>query len=236
MHKHGHVPIHGWRDRTCDGRRSKAANARSSHCRPLHVSPPHFVLPCCYILRGPQHQLPRPATLPFSHLLLPRFPTRRHPNSRSITLRDRHRKRRYLHSPRFPQCLLHLLSPDCRVSTLSSFPRALIPSTGGMGIQNLDYQPDRTGYDCMRYVKSLTSNSSNSALYVSSRTLFTLAQRSSFPRIRNTIGRTNNGHTPLAAITVCFLPGALAFLAVRAKDIAFQEVHAHNPPFPLDQY
>ncbi|KAI4244030.1 MAG: hypothetical protein L6R42_010584 [Xanthoria sp. 1 TBL-2021] len=93
-----------------------------------------------------------------------------------------------------------------------------------MGIQNLDYQPDRTGYDCMIYVKSLTSNSSNSALYVSSRTLFTLAQRSSSPRIRNTIGRTNNGHTPLAAITVSFLPGALAFLAVRAKEIAFQEL------------
>ncbi|KAI4218845.1 MAG: hypothetical protein L6R36_008721, partial [Xanthoria steineri] len=64
----------------------------------------------------------------------------------------------------------------------------------------------------------------NSALYVSSRTLFTLAQRSSFPRIRNTIGRTNNGQTPLAAITVSFLPGALAFLAVRAKEIAFQEL------------
>ncbi|KAL8838574.1 MAG: hypothetical protein Q9176_004971 [Flavoplaca citrina] len=64
----------------------------------------------------------------------------------------------------------------------------------------------------------------NSALYVSSRTLFTLAQRSSYTRIRNTIGRTNNGHTPLAAITVSFLPGALAFLAVRAKTMAFQEL------------
>ncbi|KAL8896053.1 MAG: hypothetical protein Q9192_003295, partial [Flavoplaca navasiana] len=64
----------------------------------------------------------------------------------------------------------------------------------------------------------------NSALYVSSRTLFTLAQRSSYPRIRNTIGRTNNGHTPLAAITVSFLPGALAFLAVRAREMAIQEL------------
>ncbi|KAL8681430.1 MAG: hypothetical protein Q9186_002435 [Xanthomendoza sp. 1 TL-2023] len=64
----------------------------------------------------------------------------------------------------------------------------------------------------------------NSALYVSSRTLFTIARRSSIVRIRNTIGRTNNGHTPLAAITVSFLPGALAFLAVRSKERAFQEL------------
>ncbi|KAL8868785.1 MAG: hypothetical protein Q9174_004756, partial [Haloplaca sp. 1 TL-2023] len=63
----------------------------------------------------------------------------------------------------------------------------------------------------------------NSALYVSSRTLFTLALRSSKSWIRNTIGRTNNGHTPLAAITVSFLPGGLAFLAVRARERAFQE-------------
>ncbi|KAL8684433.1 MAG: hypothetical protein Q9224_006353 [Gallowayella concinna] len=55
------------------------------------------------------------------------------------------------------------------------------------------------------------------------RTLFTIARRSSIVRIRNTIGRTNNGHTPLAAITVSFLPGALAFLAVRSKERAFQE-------------
>ncbi|KAL8704701.1 MAG: hypothetical protein Q9201_002163 [Fulgogasparrea decipioides] len=64
----------------------------------------------------------------------------------------------------------------------------------------------------------------NSALYVSSRTLFTLAQRSSISSIRRTIGRTNNGHTPLAAITISFLPGALAFLAVRSKEKVFQEL------------
>ncbi|CAF9938070.1 Cationic amino acid transporter 2 [Imshaugia aleurites] len=52
----------------------------------------------------------------------------------------------------------------------------------------------------------------NSALYVSSRTLFFLARNSDFTRIRNTIGRTNNGHTPLAAILVSFVPGLLAFL------------------------
>ncbi|KAI4167688.1 MAG: hypothetical protein LQ343_007007 [Gyalolechia ehrenbergii] len=63
----------------------------------------------------------------------------------------------------------------------------------------------------------------NSALYVSSRTLFTLAQRSAISAVRSTLGRTNNGHTPLAAITVSFLPGTLAFLAVKAKERAFQE-------------
>ncbi|KAI4130090.1 MAG: hypothetical protein LQ338_001942 [Usnochroma carphineum] len=63
----------------------------------------------------------------------------------------------------------------------------------------------------------------NSALYVSSRTLFTLGQRSAISTVRSTIGRTNNGHTPLAAILVSFLPGALAFLAVRSEEKAFRE-------------
>ncbi|KAM0799181.1 amino acid permease/ SLC12A domain-containing protein [Usnea florida] len=63
----------------------------------------------------------------------------------------------------------------------------------------------------------------NSALYVSSRTLFLLASKSDSKTIRNTIGRTNNGHTPLAAIIVSFLPGLLAFLVVRASTPAFQE-------------
>lgn len=65
---------------------------------------------------------------------------------------------------------------------------------------------------------------SNSALYVSSRTLFFLARNSDFARVRNTIGRTNNGHTPLAAILVSFVPGLLAFLVVRASTTAFIEV------------
>ncbi len=65
---------------------------------------------------------------------------------------------------------------------------------------------------------------SNSALYVSSRTLFFLARKSYFERIRNTIGRTNNGHTPLAAILVSFIPGTLAFLVVGADKSSFQEV------------
>ena len=65
---------------------------------------------------------------------------------------------------------------------------------------------------------------SNSALYVSSRTLFFLARKSSVERIRNTIGRTNHGHTPLTAILVSFIPGTLAFLVVGAHKVSFQEV------------
>lgn len=63
----------------------------------------------------------------------------------------------------------------------------------------------------------------NSGLYVSSRTLFVLAQRSQHESVRRTLGRTNNGHTPLAAILASFLPGLLAFLAVKSTDISFQE-------------
>lgn len=66
--------------------------------------------------------------------------------------------------------------------------------------------------------------SSNSALYVSSRTLFFLAQKSDIKMVKNTLGRTNNGQTPLAAILVSFLPGGLAFLIVGADKVAFQEV------------
>ena len=65
---------------------------------------------------------------------------------------------------------------------------------------------------------------SNSSLYVSSRTLFFLARKSSVKRIKKTIGRTNNGHTPLTAIFVSFLPGTLAFLVVGADKLSFQEV------------
>lgn len=70
----------------------------------------------------------------------------------------------------------------------------------------------------------LTHGIRNSALYVSSRTLFVLAQRSEFNTVRRTLGKTNNGHTPLAAIFTSFVLGLLAFLAVRAKDAVFQEV------------
>ena len=42
--------------------------------------------------------------------------------------------------------------------------------------------------------------------------------------IKNTIGRTNHGHTPLTAIFVSFIPGTLAFLVVGADKLSFQEV------------
>ena len=51
-----------------------------------------------------------------------------------------------------------------------------------------------------------------------------MARDSSVERIKNTIGRTNNGHTPLTAIFVSFIPGALAFLVVGADKVSFQEV------------
>lgn len=70
----------------------------------------------------------------------------------------------------------------------------------------------------------------NSALYVSSRILFFLARNSGFKKIRDTIGRTNNGHTPLAAILVSFVPGLLAFLVARASTTAFVEVVIPLPP------
>ncbi|KAM0799999.1 amino acid permease/ SLC12A domain-containing protein [Usnea florida] len=63
----------------------------------------------------------------------------------------------------------------------------------------------------------------NSALYVSSRTLFFLARKNSFKIIKQTMGRTNNGHTPLAAIVISFVPGLLAFLVVRAARTSVQE-------------
>ncbi|KAL8767349.1 MAG: hypothetical protein Q9209_006112 [Squamulea sp. 1 TL-2023] len=91
-----------------------------------------------------------------------------------------------------------------------------------IAIENAGIQSLPGFLDACYIFSALTA--ANTALYVSSRTLFTIAQRSPSIKIRNTIGRTNNGHTPLAAITVSFLPGALAFLAVRAKERAFSEL------------
>lgn len=59
---------------------------------------------------------------------------------------------------------------------------------------------------------------------MSSRTLFFLARKSSFKIIKETVGRTNNGHTPLAAIVTSFVPGSLAFLVVGAARTSMQEV------------
>lgn len=63
----------------------------------------------------------------------------------------------------------------------------------------------------------------NSGLYASSRTLFTLARSSRYAKIRNSIGRTNNGGTPLLAIVVSFVPGLLAFLSTRAGRATYDE-------------
>ena len=92
--------------------------------------------------------------------------------------------------------MLHILSIDSRVSSMFRLPRKALEA---------------------HYPR-------NSALYVSSRTLFVLAQRSQYQSIRRSLGRTNNGHTPLAAIIASFLPSLLAFLAVKSSDISFQEV------------
>ena len=54
----------------------------------------------------------------------------------------------------------------------------------------------------------------NTCLYVSSRTLFAIAQLYGNSFIRNTLGKTNSGHTPMAAILFCSLFGLLAFLGL----------------------
>lgn len=123
-----------------------------------------------------------------------------HPNCYAVAVRDRSRKR---WDPIFAWVLRCMLSFLCIDSSVSSNVRP---------------------FQCTLKAKFRR----NSALYVSSRTLFVLAQRSEYGSIRRTLGRTNNGHTPLAAIIVSFLPGVLAFLATKATDITFQEVSEHN--------
>ncbi|KAF2803245.1 uncharacterized protein BDZ99DRAFT_453470 [Mytilinidion resinicola] len=54
----------------------------------------------------------------------------------------------------------------------------------------------------------------NTALYVSSRTLFATAQLYGNTFIKSTLGRTNNGHTPIAAIVFCSSFGFLALLGL----------------------
>ncbi|KAG8527197.1 uncharacterized protein KY384_008627 [Bacidia gigantensis] len=63
----------------------------------------------------------------------------------------------------------------------------------------------------------------NSALYASSRTLFFMARKSEFKWVQDTIGRTNVGQTPIAAIIVSFVPGMLAFLVVKWEDPNYNE-------------
>lgn len=59
----------------------------------------------------------------------------------------------------------------------------------------------------------------NTALYVSSRTLFALAKTSNHAFIRRTIGKTSSQGTPLVAISFSFLFAFLSFLGVGKGDI-----------------
>ncbi|KAI9800303.1 MAG: Cationic amino acid transporter 2 [Piccolia ochrophora] len=57
----------------------------------------------------------------------------------------------------------------------------------------------------------------NTGLFVCSRTLFALAQTYGNVFVKKTLGRTNDGHTPVAAILVCSTFGLLAFLGLADK-------------------
>lgn len=58
----------------------------------------------------------------------------------------------------------------------------------------------------------------NTALYMSSRTLFSMAQMyGKNTIIARTLGRTNNGHTPVAAILFCSMFGLLSLLGIADK-------------------
>ena len=62
---------------------------------------------------------------------------------------------------------------------------------------------------------------SNTGLFVSSRTLFALAQQYGNKFLRSTLGKTNNGHTPIAAILCCSSFGLLALLGL--ADVSFNQ-------------
>ena len=57
----------------------------------------------------------------------------------------------------------------------------------------------------------------NTALYVSTRAAFIWAQNYMPKRIANTVGRTNNGNTPLTAILFCSVLGFLSLVGL-SKD------------------
>jgi amino acid transporter len=61
-----------------------------------------------------------------------------------------------------------------------------------------------------------TNYSRNTALFVSSRTLFSLSHLygKRFQLIKGTFGTTNDGNTPVAAILACSLFSLLAFLGL----------------------
>lgn len=57
-------------------------------------------------------------------------------------------------------------------------------------------------------------STANTELFVASRTLFALAQQYGNDFMRSTLGKTNNGHTPIAAILFCSSFGLLALLGL----------------------
>jgi yeast amino acid transporter len=57
----------------------------------------------------------------------------------------------------------------------------------------------------------------NTALFAASRTLFAIAQLYGNPFIKGTLGKTNVGLTPIAAIVVSSVFGLLAFLGLADK-------------------
>ena len=57
----------------------------------------------------------------------------------------------------------------------------------------------------------------NTGLYAASRTAFALAQRWGGPRLRNSVGRTSNGNTPVVAILACASFSLLAFLGATSS-------------------
>jgi yeast amino acid transporter len=65
----------------------------------------------------------------------------------------------------------------------------------------------------------------NTGLFTSSRTLFALAQMYGHGFIKNTLGRTGNGNTPVAAIIFCSLFGLIAFVGL--ADQSFNQVRRH---------
>lgn len=68
----------------------------------------------------------------------------------------------------------------------------------------------------------------NTALFTSSRTLFSLSQVYGNQWVKDTFATTNNGNTPVAAILTCSAFSFLAFLGL--ADPTFDQV---NPEIPL---
>ena len=196
LHYASHVSIHGRRDCPGDSRRGQSASSRPAHCSEVYVSVTGWSLPRCHPSSWTERQLPRPQDLPFSHLMVSGGAVEGHSDCSSVALCYCHRERRDSGFAGLFRCVLYFLGTNSRVSVITQNSRMVFEA------------------QCFR----------NSALYVSSRTLFVLAQRSEHESIRRTLGRTNNGHTPLAAIFASFLPGLLAFLAVKSSDISFNEV------------